>query len=256
MTNIDRFVDNYLIWLTENITEEVLENGWHEIATPFLDRFGDGITIYAKQAGDDIVFVDDGMLVADTIGLGGKPTAKQVESLQRFLLPYNIKVNQANELEMKTTLDYYPIRLHLFLQAYITASDLFAPRMSNHATSKVFFDEISKFFDASDIAYTQNIKLEGQSGIIHQVGFILPKRKQHPERLIYALNKPTKQNVELTLFNWGDIQRKRGTESNMIAFLNDKDGHVPEEFTQAFRAYDALPVPWSKRTEYLESLAV
>lgn len=256
MTNMDKLVDGYLQWLTDNITEDILENGWHEIATPFVDRFGDSITIYAKQKQNKIVFSDDGMLIADTIGLGAKPTIKQIDSLRRFLAPYSIEVNSSNEMEMFTTVDAYPVRLHLFLQAYMTASDLFAPRVGNSRTSKLFVEEIIKFFDASDIAYAKNVKLEGQSGIIHQVGFILPQRKKRPERLIYALNKATKQNVELTLFNWGDIQRKRGTESNMIAFINDKDGKIPDEFTQAFRAYDALPVPWSQREEYIESLAV
>lgn len=247
---------DYLKWLTDNIIETSLENGWKEIATPFLDSFNDGITIYAHETGDIIMLSDDGMTASNTISLGEKPKPGRLSSFKKFLEPYGIKVTADGEMQMESTRNRFPLHFHMFLQAVMSAHDMFTPQVRSQNISHIFKDEIIRFFDACDVAYSQDVKLEGQSGIIHEVGFILPKRKHHPERLIYALNNPSRQNTELTLFNWSDIQKKRGTESNMIAFLNDTDKPPSPSIIQAFHAYEATPVLWSQRDTYKDRLAV
>ena len=247
---------DYLKWLTDNIKENPLENGWKEITTPFMDNFNDGITIYAYDEGDTILLSDDGMTASNTIGLGEKPKPSKLSLFRKFLEPYGIKVEADGEMQMVSTHNRFPLHFHMFLQAVMSANDMFTPQTRSPKTSHIFKDEIIRFFDACDVAYSQDVKLEGQSGIIHEVGFILPKRKNHPERLIYALNNPSRQNAELTLFNWSDIQKKRGTESNMIAFLNDTDKVPSPSIIQAFHAYKATPVLWSQRDTYKDRLAV
>lgn len=257
MSSVNGFADRYLKWFMDNIHEEQVENGWTEIATPFLDRFGDGIAVYMKELPDHMLLLtDDYALTNNTIAIGGPMESKKLQALRNYLSPYGIQVTDDGELQMKTVKESYPIKFNLFLQAIVAANDMFAPRSSRNNTGKIFADEIVSFFDKSDVAYSQNVKIEGQSGIIHQVGFLLPKRKKIPERFIYALNKPTKQNIELTLFNWSDIQRKRGTESRMFTFLNDENGEIADNLVQALESYEALPIPWSKRDDYLEELAV
>lgn len=256
MTHGSSFARDYLQWLTDNIREHPLENGWTEISTPFLDHFNDGIVIYAYNEGNAIILSDDGIVANNTIAIGEPPSKKKMEAFRHFLKPYGVTVADDGEMQMNTSQDKYPIHFHLFLQAVMSANDMFSPRSRGENTAHIFKDEIMRFFDASDVAYSSNVKLEGLSGIIHEVGFILPKRKQHPERLIYALNKPSRQNVELTLFNWSDIQKKRGTNSNMIAFLNDAEQNLPSSIFKAFKSYEALPIPWSKRDIYKDRLAV
>ena len=254
-TNND-WVNKYLRWLTDHIIATDLDKDLTEISTPFTDRFGDGITIYVRKSSHQITLSDDFALVNNTIAIGENPSPKKLTSLRIYLAPYGITVTDDGELQMAAHEGNYPISLHLFIQALVAANDMFAPRYKQSIKANIFVDDIASFFDSQDVPYTQNIKIEGQSGIIHQVGFILPKRRETPERLIYALNKPTSQNVELTLFKWGDIQRKRGDNSHMIAFLNDEDGTVPNHIVNAFNSYGALPVPWSARQSYLKDLAV
>ena len=250
------FKGSYLRWMSENIIETHLDDGWVEIATPYLDCFNDGIVIYAQDQDTTVLFTDDGVLFNNTIALGEKPTGKKMEFFRKFFHPYSIEVAEYGELQLRAPRAQYPIHFNLFLQAIISANDMFTLRSRKDSSFSLFSDEIVHFFDASDVRYLQDIKLEGQSGIIHQVGFILPKHKDHPERLVYALNKPTKQNVELTLFNWSDIQKKRDIESCMLAFLNDTDRKIPDMLMQAFRSYGAEPIPWSRREHYRDRLAV
>lgn len=258
MDNTNNWVNKYLRWLTDNLTETNLADGLSEISTPFVDRFGDGITVYVKKDKNSraLTLSDDFALVNNTISIGENPSLQKINALQVFLSPYGITVTKDGELQMSAHEDDYPVNLHLFIQALVSANDMFAPRYKQGSKANIFMDDIAAFLDSKDVPYTPNIKLEGQSGIIHQVGFILPKRRQQPERLIYALNKPTAQNVELTLFKWGDIQRKRGDNSHMIAFLNDEGTTIPNQLVNAFNSYGALPVPWSERETYLDELAV
>lgn len=257
MSSTRGFADRYLKWFTDNTHEEQVGGGWSEIGTPFLDRFGDGIAVYVKEQPDHtLLLTDDYALTNNTIGVSGPIESRKLQALRNYLSPYGIEVTDDGELQMETIKDNYPIKFNLFIQAIVAANDMFAPRSARNDAGKIFIDEVVSFFEQSDIAYSPNVKIEGQSGIIHQVGFLLPKRKKVPERFIYALNKPSKQNVELTLFNWSDIQRKRGTESRMFTFLNDKNGKIADNLVQALESYEALPILWSKRGDYLEELAV
>lgn len=67
MTHGSSFARDYLQWLTDNIREHPLENGWTEISTPFLDHFNDGIVIYAYNEGNAIILSDDGIVANNTI---------------------------------------------------------------------------------------------------------------------------------------------------------------------------------------------
>lgn len=252
----DAFVANYLKWLTDSITERQLETGWTEISTPFLDCYNDGIAVYAREEDGRILLSDDGAVASATICLGGMPAQGKQEAFRDFLRPYGVEVLPDWELQMPATPETYPIRFHLFLQAIMAANDIFSQGVKDEGSRGFFTEDIAKFFDTSDVAYSKNVKLEGQSGIIHEVGFILPKKGSRPERLVYAINKPNRQSVELALFNWSDIQRKRGGNSGMIAFLNDADKTPPKSILQAFRSYDAVPIAWSRREEHKNDLAV
>lgn len=256
MKSENDLASRYLKWLTDNIVAHEIEKDLTEISTPFTDRFGDGISVYVKKDGRHLLLSDDYALTNNTIALGGNPSADKMDALRAYLAPYDISVSDDGELRMVTYDDRYPISIHLFIQALVAANDMFAPRQKQTNGASIFADDVVTFFDTQDIAYSRDVKLEGQSGIIHQIGFILPKRRKMPERLVYAINKPTSQNVELTLFRWDDIKRKRGIDSQMIAFLNDEGGHIQPRLVNAFNSYGALPVPWSERQKHLDKLVV
>ena len=256
MRSENDLASRYLKWLTDNIVAHDIDKGLTEITTPFTDRFGDGISVYVKKEGCRLLLSDDYALTNNTIALGGNPSTDKLATLRAYLAPYDISVTDDGELHMVTYDDRYPISIHLFIQALVAANDMFAPRQKPTNSNSIFADDVVSFFDNQDIAYSRDVKLEGQSGIIHQIGFILPKRRKMPERLVYAINKPSPQNVELTLFRWGDIKLKRGGDSHMIAFLNDEGGHIQPKIVNAFNSYGALPVPWSERQKYLDKLAV
>lgn len=145
MTTDFAWIDEYYNWLRGNASAKQLQNGWTEIGTPFMDRHNDGLVIYAKLENDSITLSDDGYIIGDLLADGmtlrGK---KRKELLENFLLSYGVQ-NINNELIMHTTVEDYPVSMHMFLQAMLSINDMF---MLNNASVKgIFLDDVASFLD-------------------------------------------------------------------------------------------------------------
>ncbi len=247
------FTDNYLRWFKENTTEELLPTGWTAIGTPFLDRHNDGITVYVKEERGEVTLSDDGYILAD-MEMSGVNVNRRMKSIVRFLQSYGINVNDNKELTVKATIQNYPIKQHLLLQAMMSVSDMFTP--SAHSNSGVIFlDDVCSFFASNDIFATQDVQFQGKSGLIHKVDFIIPKSKSNPERFVYAINTPRYTNIMSTIFMWEDIQKVRPVSNRMIAMLNDNKA-IRHNAIAAFSNYTATPICWSDRMNYVNDLKI
>jgi hypothetical protein len=99
------------------------------------------------------------------------------------------------------------------------------------------------------------VKLAGRSGYDHAIDFLIPRSTEAPERLVQAINAPTKNTIGTYLFVLGDTREERGAESEAYAFLNNRDHEVGAEVIEALEAYNVVPALWSQREEYAQRLA-
>ncbi len=246
------FTDSYLNWVKTNTVETHLPNGWTEIATPFMDRHNDGLVIFTKEERGEVTLSDDGYIIRD-MELYDISVGRRMKAIQNFFRGYGVTVTDDKELQIKTTMQAYPVKQHLLLQAMMSASDMFVP--SSQKKGVIFLDEVVHFFEKNDIFYTPDAQFQGKSGYIHKVDFIIPKGKKKPERFVYAINTPRKNNVTAVLFMWEDIQKNRTVENKMIAMLNDEN-RIADDAIEAFSNYAATPIHWSKRNDYIPDLMI
>ena len=115
------FTNNYLHWVRTNTVETLLSNGWTEIATPFMDRHNDGLVIYVKEEHEEIILSDNGYIIRD-MELYGLAVNRRMEAIQNFLRGYGVTVTDNKELQLKTTMQAYPAKQHLLLQAMMSVS--------------------------------------------------------------------------------------------------------------------------------------
>ena len=54
---------------------------------------------------------------------------------------------------------------------------------------------------------------------------------------------------------WEDIQKNRAVKNKMFAMLNDEK-NIAEDAIEAFANYEATPVHWSKRNDYIPDLMI
>jgi len=98
------------------------------------------------------------------------------------------------------------------------------------------------------------VKFTGISGYDQHFDFAIPKSKKQPERIVQAINRPTRDNALLFINAWGDTRQVRSSESKAYAVLNDEQP-IPGGVIEALRNYDIRPVPWTERIEVVTELA-
>ena len=108
--------------------------------------------------------------------------------------------------------------------------------------------------DLIDVRYTPKVKFTGISGYDHLFDFVIPKSRLAPERILRAINRPSRATAETFIHAWSDTREVRSPESQAYAILNDSEQSVPTEVPEALSAYNIRPVAWSHREEVRQRL--
>ena len=80
-------------------------------------------------------------------------------------------------------------------------------------------------------------------------------RRRAPERLIRAVNRPSRDLAEGMAFSWVDTKAVRPPASKFYAFLNDENRPPTTSIVDALRNYDIVPIIWSARDSVRQELA-
>ena len=250
--DIQELLERYSIWLRNRTHLREIEDHI-EITTPYLDRHNDYLQIYAKRVNGGFVLTDDGY-VLDDLELSGckidspKRQAKFTEILEGFGIRSNGKA-----LEVKVSTENFSLKKHNLVQAMLAVNDLF--HLASSTVANLFHEDVTSWFDLSDIRYTPNVKFTGKSGYDHRFDFVIPKSKTQPERMLRAINRPSRETAQTMAFSWIDTRDKRSPKARVYAILNDSERAIPENVLDAMRGYDVRTVPWSARDEVRDELA-
>lgn len=253
LINQDQLKTSYLNWLNQKITIKDL-NGVFQITSPLIDRNNDRLQIYAIPNGDSLKLSDDGYII-DELQMSGCDvfsSGRRKEILDFILNKFGVK-RKDEELFINATLEDFPQKKHFLLQAMLCVNDMFMTTRDN--VTSIFLEEVENFLLTNEIRYSENISFIGKSGFTHNFDFIIPKYKKSPERIIKAINNPTRDKAESLLFSWDDTRNTRKNEAVLYAFLNDTDKKISKTILSAFAQYDVHPIPWTKKDHYIKELS-
>jgi hypothetical protein len=251
---IDKLLNDYRMWLRDKTTLREVNGTWVEITTPYLDRHNDALQIYARAEQGGYVLTDDSYTIHDLEASGcNLNTEKRQELLNMTLTGFGVRVNN-EAIEVHASAENFPARKHNLIQAMLAVNDLFY--LAKPIIESLFFEDVIAWLDVNDVRYTPKAKFTGISGFDHLFDFVIPKspRKQ-PERIIQAINRPTRDNAEAFIYKWSDTREVRSPESKAYAVLNDLEQPVSGGVLDAFRNYHIQAVPWSQRVEVVTELA-
>ncbi|MDR2463073.1 MAG: DUF1829 domain-containing protein [Verrucomicrobiales bacterium] len=250
---IAELVDKYVRWIKDKTVLLEVSGGWTEITTPHLDRHNDQLQIYVKKQGDGFVLTDDGYIISDLISSGCSLDSPKREALLKMTLAgFGVHQTPQNQLETQATAENFPLKKHNLLQAMLAVNDLFY--LATPFMQSIFYEDVQKWLDESDIRYTPNCKFTGKSGYDHKFDFVIPKSRRQPERILQTVNNPSKDAVEGLMFKWLDTKDTRQADARLYVMLNDERGHLANSLTNAFSNYGAVPVPWSEHEQTVEIL--
>ncbi len=251
---IESLLSNYRAWLKDKTSLREVNGSWVEITTPYLDRHNDALQIYARSQNGGYILTDDSYTVRDLEASGCNLNSEKRRALLNMTLNgFGVRMN-AEALEVHASAENFPSRKHNLIQAMLAVNDLFY--LASPFVHSLFFEDVVAWLDASAVRYTPKVKFTGTSGFDHLFDFVIPKsaRKQ-PERIIQAINKPTRDSAEAFIYAWSDTREVRFPDSKAYAVLNDGAQPVSSGVLDALRNYKIEPVVFSRRFDMTEELA-
>jgi hypothetical protein len=249
-------LEDYWSWLRDETELRAVDNGSYvEITTPFLDRHNDYLQIYARRASDEAGWelTDDGYTLRDLEMSGCDFSTEKRSQLLKVTLQRLGVQKDGYALTVRASEDNFPQKKHDLVQAMLAVGDLF--HTASATVIGLFLEEVEQWLDENEIRYTESIKLPGASGYDHHFDFVIPGFQDVPERVLQAINRPGRSNVERLIMAWEDTRDARPRESEAIAILNDVEKSVPQGSLEALANYDIKVLRWSERDEHVEELA-
>lgn len=250
--NCQTLVNAYIEWLRQKISI-VDVNGICEITTPFLDRHNDHIQIYVRKSNSTLILTDDGYTIRD-LKLSGFEitTEKRKKILYSILNGFGAHLEE-DEILIEARPENFPQKKHNLIQAMLAINDLFV--MAAPMVAGIFREDVEAYLRLHNIRYTPLVKFTGKSGFDHSFDFVVPASQTKPERILKAVNRPSRQNISLLIFSWRDTKETRPVESSVYGVLNDSEQTVNPDLLGALNSYGIKPLLWSKKEKYVEELA-
>jgi len=251
--DIQRLIDEYMVWLRDKTTLREVNDRWVEITTPYLDRNNDYLQIYVKRENAGFLLTDDGYIIQELEQSGCVLNSPKRQDLLKVTLNgFGVKQN-GRVLQIHTSEDTFALRKHNLLQAMLAVNDLFY--LAEPTVAGLFYEDVVSWLEIHEIRYTPNVKFTGKSGYDHLFDFVIPKSRIKPERILRAITQPSRETAQRMAFSWLDTREVRSPDSRAYALLNDTEHAVPGLVIDALRNYEVTPVAWSQREEFVEELS-
>lgn len=250
MSWVDESIDQYYHWLRERTVSKSDETtGWSVVTTPFLGMFNDPIEIYMKIDNNGVIHLsDDGVTLSnlELVGVTISRSQRRKEWVDFILINYGIQ-QDGNELITSATAKDFAQKKHNLICAISEITDMEV--MAKNTVAALFKEDVRLFLDEQEIVYTPQFITKGASGLEFTFDFQIAGRKK--EMVIKSFNTLNKINVPNFLFSWNDIKETRekvsGKELLGLAFINDDEKDIREEYINALEIKGAKCVLWSKR---------
>lgn len=246
-------LDHYAQWVRDKSVLREVDDRYVQITTPYLDRHNDYTQIYVRRENGGFLLTDGGETIQDLRASGCElETVKRRDLLTAALNGFGIQ-RDGDALQVKASAQNFPLRKHNLVQAILSVNDLFYLAMP--VVASLFLEDVTAWLELHDIRFTPTVKFTGRTGYDHTFDFVVPASRRAPERLIRAVNRPSRDLAEALAFSWVDTKEVRPTASRFYAFLNDEGRQPSASIVEALRSYEIVPVLWTQREEVRQELA-
>ena len=164
---------------------------------------------------------------------------------------FGVKMNK-DALEVHASTDTFPLRKHSLIQAMLAVNDLFY--LAKPVVESLFFEDVIQWLNVNEIRYTPKVKFTGISGYDYVFDFVIPKSRHQPERIVQAINRPTRQAAQAMILEWTETRQVRHQDSKAYAILNDQEP-VAGDLIDALKNYEINPVLWQAHAQFVAELA-
>ena len=248
--DINKFVDEYIKFLKENLNVNVLGD-YQEITLPFYDRNNDSLVVYIEKRNHEFVISDDSYILNDLLDSGFILSPKRKRTLEIICAKLGVKLED-KELKIICKENELIKKVHTLAQAMLRIDDMYLT--SQTRVTSYFIEDLMNFFDKNEIYYSRDISFIGKTGMTHSFDFLFQRSKNNPERVCRAINNATKNNMINVLFAWQDIEMIRANTTNLIVIIND-DNTIEKDVLNGFENYDIKSYLWSEISAHIDAFS-
>lgn len=257
MISAKELKNDYIDWYQKNLHFQSLEDNLIRIDSPFKDSSQDNIIIYAEKNPNDsvITLTDDGytMYNLKVSGVHLSRSKKRMFIFKKNLETYGIRYNsQTEEIYVKTPIEKFGENKHRLLQCLLFLNDMYILSQSN--VKNIFTEDVSQVFDDNNIIYSQDIIINGKSGMSHKFEFLIPGVKDKKEKFVKAVSVPN--NTTTTKAYLTDVNQakavKRDKENEFYFILDDRKKEVNDEVNNILLESDIVPINFTELPNKIE----
>ncbi|MGX7096391.1 DUF1828 domain-containing protein [Gemella bergeri] len=231
----------YLGYVKENTHINLLEGDSHEVITPYINTYGEGISFTIKFDGNHYVLTDDGFTLWD-LQLNGINLSKKNKrhELLKSILSYNGLELNGEEIIKKARKHNLGQSIHDMTQALLNIYDL--TLLHPQAVQNHFLDDVRNYFnDNKDYNVFPELSITGKSKLEHKFNFLMMSKGQY--KLVQVHEKITKDKMHFILSSWLDTTENRAktygrNESLSIIISPDGYNDLKDEYKDALDEYN------------------
>lgn len=257
MLSAKELKSEYINWYKQHLKFESLNDNLIRIDSPFKDNTLGDIVLYAEKNPNDssITLTDDGytMYHLELAGVDIKRSKKRHFIFKKNLESYGVNFDDTTEeLYIKSPIEKFSENKHRLLQCLLFVNDMYI--LSKPNVKNIFTEDVSEVFDKHDIIYTQDIIINGHSGMSHKFEFVIPGKKNSKEKFVKTVstpNNPLNAKAFVTDVNQAKAV-KREKPNEFFIILDDRKKSVNTEVNNLLIESDITPINFTELPQKID----
>ncbi|MCI3029504.1 DUF1828 domain-containing protein [Desemzia sp. C1] len=247
---------NYFDWVKNNHQFQDVNNNTIEVQTPFLDNFGDNISLIVIKDGSNFKITDEGYTIWNLKSNGidlMKNTTLRNQLMHSIIDFDSANLSTNNEIIKVSDEKNLSQSIHEMTQTLLRLSDLSFTHSSRIKT--IFYQEVLEYFseNKSQYNYFPNFYITGKSQLKHKIDYLF-FNKDRERKLVKVQNSLNKNSVDSVLISWLDTSSYRavnyGENTTLDVIVSGENySNVKEEFIQALNEYNIGVVNFDNKEE-------
>ena len=258
----NQIATDYFEWVKNNHHFYDLTDNKIEVQTPFLDNFGDSISLIIIKEGSNFVISDQGYTVWNlkANGVDVTKTSTLRNQLMNSIINFDsANLNEKNEIITTSNERNLSQSIHEMTQVLLRISDLSFTHSSR--IKSIFYQEVFDYFSVNSNIYNYypSFYVTGKSQLKHKIDFLF-FNSQRERKLVKVQNSLNKNSVDSVLISWIDTSAYRtenyGENTTLDVIVNGENySNIKDEFVQALAEYNIDIVNFDDKEELQRKFA-
>lgn len=247
---------DYRDWFTSQHEFRDLSNDMIEVQTPYIDAFGDNISLIIKPYENRFIVTDQGYTIwnieAHGINASRKNSTRKrlVDSIIRF---ENVSLNENEEIIKVASINQLSQSIYDVSQAVLKITNLALSNRRNVLSA--FYDEVAEYFKEQQhkqFEFQKGLFMLGTSNISYKVDYTFITKGKN--KLTKSYNTINKQMYDVILGIHTDTKSfQEQTGAQMSILYNGKDNELPDDILLGFESHEVEVVNFYDEKALVES---